>query len=347
MTQYPKIYLTMDNSFATKRWTKPDEWARVIRELGVSCVEASADTEADPFYCGEDYLLGGSTKVLRRPVEARRAGGQLLHRLHDLSHSRAGAPRPRHQGADRERLAEGDGPHCLAGQGGAGILHPRLLRERAAGSCALRRRARRSCTTTWPRWPATRGRSGRSRSSWSRCTPRTSSRGPSRGRFATCARSHAAAAFPHTWPWTRGTRQDSGCSSGPTREPSSEALAGQGPEPYLGPDSAFASSRQAPRRRPAAQKDAVARIETEMDRFPHLFARRADCDLYGWLQRWAATPPSFTCSRPTGCPRRTCPSRRRTTRRASCIRGRCSRPLRAPTRRSRGRACRSAAKKST
>ena len=56
MTQYPKIYLTMDNSFATKRWTEPDDWARIIRDLGVSCIEASADTEADPFYCGEEYL---------------------------------------------------------------------------------------------------------------------------------------------------------------------------------------------------------------------------------------------------------------------------------------------------
>ena len=52
----PKVFLTMDNSFATKRWTKPDEWARIIRGLGIRHVEASADTEADPFYCGFDYL---------------------------------------------------------------------------------------------------------------------------------------------------------------------------------------------------------------------------------------------------------------------------------------------------
>jgi len=36
VTQYPKIYLAMDNSFATKRWTEPDDWARVIHELGAT-----------------------------------------------------------------------------------------------------------------------------------------------------------------------------------------------------------------------------------------------------------------------------------------------------------------------
>ena len=56
VTRYPRIHLAMDNSFATKRWTAPDEWARIIRDLGISCIEASADTEADPFYCGGEYL---------------------------------------------------------------------------------------------------------------------------------------------------------------------------------------------------------------------------------------------------------------------------------------------------
>lgn len=53
---FPRIYLAMDNSFAAKRWTKPDEWAALIKSLGIECIEASADTEADPFYCGEEYL---------------------------------------------------------------------------------------------------------------------------------------------------------------------------------------------------------------------------------------------------------------------------------------------------
>ncbi len=52
----PKIYLAIDNCFAYKRWTTPDEWAKVISELGVHYVEASSDTELDPLYMGEAYL---------------------------------------------------------------------------------------------------------------------------------------------------------------------------------------------------------------------------------------------------------------------------------------------------
>lgn len=53
---YPKIYLAIDNCFASKRWTRPDEWAKVIAELGVQYIECSADTELDPLYMGPDYL---------------------------------------------------------------------------------------------------------------------------------------------------------------------------------------------------------------------------------------------------------------------------------------------------
>ncbi len=54
--KYPKIYLAIDNCFAFKRWTKPQEWAGVIKEIGVNHIEASADTELDPLYMGSDYL---------------------------------------------------------------------------------------------------------------------------------------------------------------------------------------------------------------------------------------------------------------------------------------------------
>lgn len=51
----PKLYLAIDNCFATKRWTRPREWAQKVRELGLTYVEASADTENDPLYGGEAY----------------------------------------------------------------------------------------------------------------------------------------------------------------------------------------------------------------------------------------------------------------------------------------------------
>lgn len=49
---YPRIVLGIDNCFASKRWVRPSEWARVISGLGLRYVEASADTECDPLYMG-------------------------------------------------------------------------------------------------------------------------------------------------------------------------------------------------------------------------------------------------------------------------------------------------------
>ena len=51
----PKLYLAIDNCFAAKRWTRPIEWARKVRELGLTYIEASADTENDPLYGGAAY----------------------------------------------------------------------------------------------------------------------------------------------------------------------------------------------------------------------------------------------------------------------------------------------------
>lgn len=52
----PRIYLAIDNCFASKRWTEPEEWFSVIKDLGVYHVETSADTESDPLYSTTDYL---------------------------------------------------------------------------------------------------------------------------------------------------------------------------------------------------------------------------------------------------------------------------------------------------
>ena len=59
MTQskYPRIHLTIDNCFAIKRWPRPCEWMRVIKQDigGVSCIEASTDLEIDPQFCPPEY----------------------------------------------------------------------------------------------------------------------------------------------------------------------------------------------------------------------------------------------------------------------------------------------------
>ncbi len=51
----PIICLGIDNCFASKRWARPSEWTRVIRDLGLTYVEASADTECDPLYMGPEF----------------------------------------------------------------------------------------------------------------------------------------------------------------------------------------------------------------------------------------------------------------------------------------------------
>ena len=51
----PKIYLAIDNCFASKRWTRPADWAALIADLGIFYVECSADTECDPLYLGKEY----------------------------------------------------------------------------------------------------------------------------------------------------------------------------------------------------------------------------------------------------------------------------------------------------
>jgi len=56
MQMYPKVYLAIDNCVLYKRWTSPDAWARVIKDLGVDYIEASADTELDPLFMGKAYL---------------------------------------------------------------------------------------------------------------------------------------------------------------------------------------------------------------------------------------------------------------------------------------------------
>lgn len=63
-TSDPRIHLSLDTCFAKKRWPMPEDWAPVVRDLGVRYVELSADTEADPMYHGEAYLARWDARVM-------------------------------------------------------------------------------------------------------------------------------------------------------------------------------------------------------------------------------------------------------------------------------------------
>ncbi len=61
--KYPRIHLAIDNCFASKRWTRPRDWMRVVADAGLQYVEASADTECDPLYADSGYLRDWTREI--------------------------------------------------------------------------------------------------------------------------------------------------------------------------------------------------------------------------------------------------------------------------------------------
>lgn len=68
--EFPRIFLAIDNCFASKRWTRPQEWMKVIGDLGLKYIEASADTECDPLYMGPEYLQDWVEDVIAQSDKA-------------------------------------------------------------------------------------------------------------------------------------------------------------------------------------------------------------------------------------------------------------------------------------
>jgi sugar phosphate isomerase/epimerase len=290
MTRYPRIHLTMDNSFATKRWTTPDEWARIIRDLGVTCIEASADTEADPFYCGPQYLEEWLGQV-REASEAHGVRvvnfftGYTTYRTLGLAHEDA---RVRRRIVDDwlgvvARLAAG----VHAGIG----FYIHAFPERVLEDPSAYREAKEKLYDTLAEVARLAGDAGAAQMMVEQMYT------------------------PHQIPWTLdGTREyllevsrrsgfpaylalDTGHQTGQPRflRPSSKdierCLETAATAPYLGSESAYALFEEASRGRGGATGPTVERIESEMDRYPHLFASRGDCDLYRWLEELGCYSP--------------------------------------------------------
>jgi sugar phosphate isomerase/epimerase len=282
VTQYPKIYLTMDNSFATKRWTEPDDWARVIHDLGASYVEASADTEADPFYCGEEYLSKWIDRVCAAGAKhgvkvANFYTGYTTYRTLGMAHS---------DPVIRGRVVDGwlKVMARIASRVKAGLgfyIH--------AFSEAMLQDPARYATAVETLYAAL--------AEVSRYA----------GEVGPVPIILEQMYTPHQYPWTiEGSFDyiaevskrsgfpaylcmDTGHQTGqrrflrPDRDSLLRSLAGQGSVPYLGPDTAYAIFDGKRSSGAAAHKEAATRIEAEMDRFPYMFAAERDCDLYGWL----------------------------------------------------------------
>lgn len=61
----PRIHLGIDNCFAIKRWTEPEDWARAVKSLGLKYVEAVPDLECEPLLTPADYRRDWIDKVRR------------------------------------------------------------------------------------------------------------------------------------------------------------------------------------------------------------------------------------------------------------------------------------------
>lgn len=61
----PRIHLGIDNCFAIKRWTEPEDWARAVKFLGLKYVEAVPDLECEPLLTPADYRRDWIDKVNR------------------------------------------------------------------------------------------------------------------------------------------------------------------------------------------------------------------------------------------------------------------------------------------
>ena len=318
MTRDPKIFLTMDNSFATKRWTKPDEWARVIRDLGIRHVEASADTEADPFYCGFEYLSDWLGEV--RAASAAHGitvqnfyTGYTTYRTLGLAH-----PDPRL----RARVVDGwlKVMARIAAQLPAGLgFYIHAFSESALQDPAAYAAATDVLYDTLAEVARFAGE---------------------QGPIPIIVEQMYS---PHQTPWTiDGTfhyirevsrrsgypayvAMDTGHQTGqhrflrPAGGAVERALAGEGSIPYLGPDTAYALFEEArtgglP---PARMQPGASRRRWTGS--PTCSRRRVTATCTAGWRGWAATRPSFISSRPAANPPLIFPSRRGTTRQASCI----------------------------
>ena len=290
VTRYPRVHLAMDNSFASKRWTAPDDWARIIRDLGISCIEASADTEADPFYCGRE-CLDDWLKDVRAASEKHGVRvvnfftGYTTYRTLGLAHPDARVRRRVVQDwlGEVARLAA----PLHAGMG----FYIHSLPERVLEDPPAYAAAKDGLYDTLAEVARLAGQAG------------------------SVPTSVEQMYAPHQLPWTiDGAREcvsevsrrsgcpayvtlDTGHQTGqrrclrPSRQEIEQALQAGGPAPYLGAEAVHVMFDEARAGGAGGKAGAVDRIERELDRYPHLFAEDQDGDLYRWLAELGCYSP--------------------------------------------------------
>ena len=288
MKTSPKIYLAIDNCFASKRWTEPEEWMNVIKSVGLNYVEASADTECDPLYLGTDYMLKWQDRVLN----ATQKTGVTVKNLYSghgtyatlgLAHTDSGV---------RKRFLENWlKPMCDTAAGiGAGLgFYCHAFSDKVLQDSCIYDNFKRNLYTDLASLASYAAEVG--------C------------KYIGCEQMYS----PHQIPWTiEGASEfiketniykkpmyitvDCGHQSGQRKflRPSREQLKQYLREKknglrnnglWLGSCSAYNIFEN------AKTESDIIEIEKEMDKYPYLFAEYDDGDTYKWLERFACYSP--------------------------------------------------------
>ena len=289
----PKLILAVDNCFAYKRWVKPCDWMRVIRDMGLYYVEQSADTECDPLYMGAEYMKEWAADVRR---ESGRTGvrvanvysGHGTYTTCGLTHWHDGVRlRFREQWmkpqADTARAVDAGFGFFAHGLDQNMLQSREVYEERVALLCedlaelaAYGQRIglksiglEQMYTPHMPPWTI-RGTEELIRTVWKRAGAPM---------YITLDVGHMNGQQYFLRPTPEEIRR---CVT--------EGRPGETPrQPWLGSEAAYAIRRQAAAGAIPAD-EAVARILEDIDAHPHLFAEPEDGDIWTWtraLARWS------------------------------------------------------------
>jgi sugar phosphate isomerase/epimerase len=292
---HPKIYLVFDNCFAIKRWVKPEDWMGVIRDLGVRYAEASTDNEMDPLFATGEYMRDWATEVLgfERKHGVKVVNfytGYQTYRTVGFAH---------HDGRIRDKLLNEWHKALVdvAALIGAGIGFSFFaMPENALQDPVVYDETRRRILGilselvgyAWAKGPVTIS----VEQMYAPHQPPWTIRGSKeylRELFGLCGKpTYITIDLGHQI----GQRKFLRLSPPRIRELLERFRAGEWVEGmWLGPRSAYRLFFDAVDQTLPALEGVVAKIEKEMDGYPHLFAREEDGDTYRWLEELGCYSP--------------------------------------------------------
>ncbi|MDB4866730.1 MAG: hypothetical protein JWR03_1063 [Cohnella sp.] len=300
----PKVYLAVDNCFASKRWTRPAEWMELIGKMGVTCVEASADNECDPLYMDREYMERWVQEV---EIVSRKTGVRISN-LYSGHGTYATLGLAHHDAAIRDRIQHDwlKPMADIAASVNAGLgFYCHAFPDSVLQDPVSYRKAEEDL------YDRLADIAGYARN--------LGIRAPGVEQMYT----------PHQIPWTiAGSKRllkevfqrsrspfyltlDTGHQSGQWKfvRPDAGRIEEMGvrfrqdghqPGFWLGPRSAYELFELMIQEPAEQQTGYIEQIGREMDRFPHLFAMPTDADTYRWLEEFGGYSPIIHLQQTTG-----------------------------------------------